>query len=154
MRLFGRLAAVVVAAAFMLLPQNAAAQNIDLNLSLLVDVSGSVDQTEFELQRDGYVAAFQNSDVHAAIASLASDGGGVAVNVVYWDDGAYTAVNWTLLTDATVTALKKGKDQVREPYRGHQRCNLGRDGAGHGHQLRRQQLVALDRRPERHRRFG
>jgi hypothetical protein len=36
---------------------------VDLQLVLAVDVSGSVNQSRFELQRDGYVAAFRNARV-------------------------------------------------------------------------------------------
>ena len=34
---------------------------VGLDLSLLVDVSGSVDSTEFNLQKTGYVNAFSNA---------------------------------------------------------------------------------------------
>src|SRR5262245_58411164 len=42
---------------------------VDLQLVLAVDVSGSVNQTRFELQRDGYVAAFRNARVLETIQS-------------------------------------------------------------------------------------
>lgn len=36
---------------------------VDLELSLIVDVSGSIDSTEFNLQKNGYVDAFANADL-------------------------------------------------------------------------------------------
>src|SRR5215831_16332343 len=42
---------------------------VDLQLVLAVDVSGSVNQRRFELQRDGYVAAFRNARVLETIRS-------------------------------------------------------------------------------------
>ena len=42
---------------------------VDLQLVLAVDASGSVDQRRFNLQKQGYVAAFLNPRVLAAIQS-------------------------------------------------------------------------------------
>jgi hypothetical protein len=76
-----------------------AATPVDLELFLSVDVSGSVDATEFDLQKSGYVQAFQDAAVHAAIASKPN---GVAVALGQWSSTANSplAVGWTLLTDA------------------------------------------------------
>ncbi|MBK7422979.1 MAG: DUF1194 domain-containing protein [Propionivibrio sp.] len=43
------------------------AQLVGLELALLIDVSGSVDATEYNLQRNGYVQAFQSAAVQNAI---------------------------------------------------------------------------------------
>ncbi len=40
-----------------------AATIVGLELALLVDVSGSVDSTEYNLQKGGYINAFQNPTV-------------------------------------------------------------------------------------------
>lgn len=76
-----------------------AATPVDLELFLSVDVSGSVDTTEYNLQKQGYVLAFQDAAVHAAIASKPN---GVAVALGQWSSTADSplAVGWTLLTDA------------------------------------------------------
>ena len=42
---------------------------VDLQLVLAVDASGSVDQRRFDLQKQGYVAAFRNPKVMNAIRS-------------------------------------------------------------------------------------
>lgn len=72
---------------------------VGLELSLLVDVSGSVDATEFALQRNGYVQAFQNGAIQTAIANTP---GGIAVNYIYWSGAGQQqhTVGWTHLTDA------------------------------------------------------
>lgn len=51
-----------------------AATLVDLELSLLVDVSGSVDNTEFALQRDGYVNTFSNPNLFNNFISQGSIG--------------------------------------------------------------------------------
>lgn len=79
-----------------LLAPQAQAQNVGVQLSLLVDVSGSVDASEFALQRDGYVAAFQSAAIQAAIINA----GGIAVNLVYWASTAVQAVDWWYINDA------------------------------------------------------
>lgn len=70
---------------------------VDLELSLVVDVSPSVDDTEFAVQMDGYEAAFQDAAVQAAIAALP---GGIAVNVIFFSQNAVEKVGWTHLEDA------------------------------------------------------
>ncbi|HUG26703.1 MAG TPA: DUF1194 domain-containing protein [Gemmatimonadales bacterium] len=79
-----------------LLAPQAQGQNVGVQLSLLVDVSGSVSESEFLLQRGGYVTAFQNAAIQAAIVNA----GGIAVNLVYWSSTAVQAVDWWHITDA------------------------------------------------------
>ena len=93
--------------------------NVDLELSLLVDVSGSVDSAEYALQKQGYVNAFNNAAVYNAI----TDGsrGAIAVNLVYWS--SYTqqqeAVAWMLVDDATSSqALATAIDGTTRPFSG------------------------------------
>jgi Protein of unknown function (DUF1194) len=81
--------------------QQASAVNVALELSLLVDVSGSVDATEFALQRDGYAAAFNSPAIHGLITTLVGQGnGGLAVNYVQWDNAPTETIPWTLITNA------------------------------------------------------
>jgi len=78
---------------------------VDLELFLSMDVSGSIDDTEFDLQKTGYANAFLDGAVKAAIASKPK---GVAVALGQWSESAATtpAVGWTLLTDeASVNAF-------------------------------------------------
>lgn len=92
--------ALAAAALFASLSSAANAVVVDVELSLVWDVSGSVDSTEFATQRDGWVAAFNDAAVQDAIDALSADGGGVAVNVISFGTFAGVDVGWTLLTSA------------------------------------------------------
>lgn len=94
------LAGAAVAAFGVLGSDRAEALVVGMELSLLIDVSGSVDTTEYGLQMTGYVNAFNNATVQAAIAGTP---GGIAVNVIQWAGGTEQSqvVGWTHLTDAT-----------------------------------------------------
>src|SRR5262245_47398304 len=74
---------------------------VDLQLVLAVDASGSVDQRRFELQMQGYVAAFRNPRVLRAIQSGATQA--IAVTMVQWTGPALQiqVLPWTLINDAT-----------------------------------------------------
>jgi hypothetical protein len=80
------LAAAAVAAPLALAATPSHAVNVGLELALLIDVSGSVDPTEFALQRDGYVNAFNSLAVQSAIAN--SVGGAIAVTLIQWSGRA------------------------------------------------------------------
>jgi hypothetical protein len=80
--------------------QPAAKQQVDLELVLAVDVSGSVNQERFVLQRDGYVAAFRHAQVLSAIRS--GPNGAIAVTMVQWTGPRLQeiAVPWMRVSDA------------------------------------------------------
>jgi hypothetical protein len=82
----------------------AVAQPVDLALVLAVDVSGSVDATRFDLQRQGYAAAFRNPRVLAAIH--AGPVGSIAIVMVQWTGPAMQAVvvPWLRIADAASAA--------------------------------------------------
>lgn len=94
------LAAAAAVALGALAAGHAAAAPVALELALLVDVSGSVDATEYGLQKTGYVNAFNDPVIQAAIAALT---GGIAVTYIEWSSATLQSqvVNWTHLTDAT-----------------------------------------------------
>src|SRR5437660_8211744 len=73
---------------------------VDLQLVLAVDVSGSVNQTRFELQRDGYVAAFRSPRVLEAIRSGPQQS--IAVTMAQWTGPALQVhvVPWMRIADA------------------------------------------------------
>lgn len=93
-----RLAASVLFA-LALVAQAQAQTPVDLNLVLAVDVSGSVNETRFELQRRGYAAAFRDPLVVQAIA--ASTHQAIAVAMVQWTGPTLhvVVVDWTLVHD-------------------------------------------------------
>jgi Protein of unknown function (DUF1194) len=80
--------------------QRETGQSVDLALVLAVDASGSVDQVRFELQKQGYAAAFRHPRVIGAIQSGPSQA--IAVIMMQWTGPALqvTAVPWTKISDA------------------------------------------------------
>ncbi|MCF8032202.1 MAG: DUF1194 domain-containing protein [Desulfarculaceae bacterium] len=116
-----RTIAILLLVLCVLVPASAWADAIpvDLQLSLLVDVSGSVNSSEFNLQMRGYVEAFQSSEVIGAIA--ANDIGAIAVNLVFWS-GRYeqkTAVDWFYIGDAgTSFDFASALSELKRPYSG------------------------------------
>lgn len=85
---------------FMLLPQAAKAVSVDLELVLAVDVSRSIDDEEFLLQRKGYSDAFKNPRVIDAIRSGAL--GRIAVCLMEWGGvGTQTVIlPWRVIDSA------------------------------------------------------
>jgi hypothetical protein len=77
-----------------------AATPVAVQLVLSVDVSGSVSQDRFELQRQGYAAAFRDAQVLHAIQSTST--GSIAVAMAQWTGPSLhvVAVGWTLISDA------------------------------------------------------
>ena len=113
--------AIACCAACLALARPAAAQTpVDLQLVLAVDASGSVNQTRFELQRQGYAAAFRDRRVIAAVTAGAH--GAIAVAMVQWTGPTLhvVVVDWTLVHDAAsanVLADTIGRVQ-RQLFRG------------------------------------
>ena len=77
-----------------------AAQAVDVTLVLAADVSRSINDEEFALQRRGYAAAITNPRVLDEIAGGAH--GAIAVSFVEWagESEQKTVVDWTLIRDA------------------------------------------------------
>jgi hypothetical protein len=82
------------------LPAAAADVEVDLELVLAVDVSRSMDLDEQQLQRNGYIEAFQHPEVIQAIQS--GNLGRIAVTYFEWaGPGFQTPVApWTLIANA------------------------------------------------------
>ena len=86
-----------------------AAEPVDVMLVLVTDVSRSVDDTEFTLEKDGYGAAFADARVLAAIKG--GPIGQIAVAYVEFA-GAYevrTVVDWHIVRDAASAAAFTGE---------------------------------------------
>ena len=101
------------------LPSRAQTQ-VDLLLVLAVDASGSVNDVRFELQKQGYVAAFRHPNVLRAIRSGMQ--GAIAVTMTQWTGPALQVqvVPWTLLKDqASVLAFANAIEKApRELFSG------------------------------------
>jgi hypothetical protein len=91
--------------------------NVDMQLVLAVDASGSVSQERFELQRQGYAAAFRHPQVLRAIRSGHTQS--IAVIMMQWTGPTMQAiaVPWTLVRDqasaaALADAIEKAPRQL------------------------------------------
>ena len=71
------------------------AQEVDLELVLLADASGSIDQAEINFQRQGYAQAITHPDVLYAISSTLT--GSIAVTYVEWAANQAIVANWTII---------------------------------------------------------
>ncbi|WP_374444457.1 DUF1194 domain-containing protein [Stella sp.] len=89
--------AVWLLSALLALPARADGIAVDLELVLAVDVSHSIDEDDGRLQREGYVRAFRDPRVVAAIRSGRT--GQIAVTYVEWsaEDYQRVVVGWSLL---------------------------------------------------------
>ncbi len=74
---------------------------VSVELFLSVDVSGSVNATEYELQKQGYIDAFNDSEVIAAIETLPN---GLAVAIETWSSSIRKTSDWYLIKDAADAA--------------------------------------------------
>ena len=76
-----------------------AADAVDVTLVLVTDVSRSIDDSEYQLEKQGYATAFTDPTVIAAIKGGAV--GSIAVNYVEFA-GSYevkTVIDWTVIRD-------------------------------------------------------
>jgi hypothetical protein len=81
-------------------------KEVDLALALAVDISGSIDPDEAELQRQGYVRAFTDPAIKKAI--LGGYNGRIAVAYYEWSDSwrQQLLIDWTLLdNEAAIDAF-------------------------------------------------
>jgi hypothetical protein len=82
----------------------AAQTEVDLELVLLADATGSIDDAEIRFQRQGYAEAITHPDVVAAIESTVT--GRIAVTYVEWAHAASqdVVVDWTVIDGAESAA--------------------------------------------------
>ena len=92
----------------------AAEEAVDLELVLAVDVSGSMDEDEHALQRQGYVAAFRHPQVINAIRSGFL--GRIAVTYVEWAGPASQVISvpWRII-DGGAGAAEFAADLAAQP---------------------------------------
>ena len=115
-RWFFRLAAALAGvAAFLFLSSPVPAQGIavDVELVLAVDVSASIDRTEIDLQRAGYLSALTQPDVVAAM--LSGPLGRIALTFVEWSKTQRSAVDWTII-DSPDAARAFAAALAAQPY--------------------------------------
>jgi Protein of unknown function (DUF1194) len=73
-------------------------QGVDLELVLAVDVSGSMDPEEQDVQRKGYIEAFRTGAIANAVRS--GSFGRIAVTYVEWAANPQQTVPWTIIANA------------------------------------------------------
>ena len=81
-------------------------KEVDLALAMAIDISGSIDPDEAQLQREGYVKAFRDPVIVKAI--LGGTNGRIAVAYYEWSDAwvQKLLIDWTLLdSEATIEAF-------------------------------------------------
>jgi len=84
-------------------PIKASAQDVDIEIVLAVDGSGSISTEEFKLQLAGYAAAFRDPAIQSAITS--GPIGRVAVSMLIWSDAAFQkfTTDWHILSNVKDT---------------------------------------------------
>ena len=87
------------ATSFALAPAAHAAEGVDLTLVLVTDVSRSIDDSEFKLEKDGYAAAFTSKQVIEAIQNGTI--GAIAVSYVEFASSfeVRTVLDWIVIRD-------------------------------------------------------
>jgi hypothetical protein len=114
---------------------NGQRSQVDMLLVLAMDASGSIDEAEFQLQRQGYAEALTDQAVVAAIRSKPR--GAIAVAVMEWGSpgGSAVVVDW-LRVDGVLTAQRLA-DALRAAPRSQQSYNAIGDAIHHAsHMLR------------------
>lgn len=96
---------------------------VDIELVLAVDVSGSIDQDEALLQREGYLAALTSPEVIQAATS--GPHGRIAIAYVEWAGEGYirTAADWHLVKDEA-TAARFAREVAVSPIVGGRRTSI------------------------------
>jgi hypothetical protein len=113
---------LIILLAVLLVPCAVYATPVDIELQLLIDVSGSIDSAEFALQKGGYSNAFRDAGIQSAITDT-SDGaiGAIAAQLIYWSSSyqQVVGVDWTLI-DSTTAANDFADliDDTIRPYSG------------------------------------
>jgi hypothetical protein len=96
----GKYFATLVAAVITFAPAAHAAPPVDVALVLAVDVSASINQERYDLQRQGFAAAFSSQAVIDAVAG--GENKAIAVTMVEWSGpgNQKQVIGWTLINDA------------------------------------------------------
>ncbi len=94
-----RLSVWLFAACLALVPAAHAAEGVDLTLVLVSDVSRSIDDAEFKLEKDGYASAFTSKQVLDAIHG--GPVGAIAVSYVEFASSfeVRTVLDWSVIRD-------------------------------------------------------
>ncbi|WP_343563400.1 DUF1194 domain-containing protein [Kiloniella sp. b19] len=96
--------------------------NVDVELQLLIDVSGSISNSEYDLQMQGYSYALQDSAIQDAILGTGNgEYGQIAVQTVMWSSQSAQQVmtDWTLLDSTeSITSYANTLADMSRPFYG------------------------------------
>ncbi len=113
---------LLAALALIAAPLALSAQDLELELVLLADASGSIDEAEIRFQRDGYATAMTDPEVIEAIQNTAY--GEIAVTYVEWATNQVVVVDWMRISDAA------GAQAFADALMGPPRQAYGRNAIG------------------------
>lgn len=108
--MFNKLLATLIVVSTFAFPAKAGLINVDMELQLLVDVSGSIDSQEYALQTQGYADAFRSDEVIESM--LAGENGSIAVQYIEWS-GFYeqqVQLDWFLID--SIAAANEFADMI------------------------------------------
>jgi Protein of unknown function (DUF1194) len=88
-------AAVLAVAWGVPLGASAGSNRADVALVLAIDVSGSIDDNHFKLQREGIAAALENDDFSAAIAGVVNQT--IEIAAIEWAEEQRVVLPWTVI---------------------------------------------------------
>ena len=122
--ILARMRALLAVPLFILFSASAAqadsqAQPVDLNLVIAVDISDSIDPDELQLQREGYIAAFEDSEIVQAIRG--GKYGRIAVSYFEWSDATdqKLIVDWEIISDGASAHAFSTQLKLAPVQRGH-----------------------------------
>ena len=98
------------------------AQDVDLELVLLADASGSISDAEIQFQRQGYAQALTDPAVLASIDRTAY--GAIAVTYVEWAANTAVVVDWRKI-DGPEAAAAFARDLLEPPRQAYGRNAIG-----------------------------
>jgi hypothetical protein len=107
-----------------------AAEAVDLLLVLTADVSRSLDESKFRLQREGYAAAFTNPRV--VNAAISGPNGRIAVAFIEWAgyEESQVVIDWTVIANADDgRRLSERLIEAPRPFYGRTSISTGIDAA-------------------------
>ena len=108
---------LVIATACFVASNTSWAVPVDLELSLVIDVSGSVNIAEYNQQMDGYANAFRDADIQSSI--LGGPNGAIAVNAIFYNITAVEGISFTLLnSNAGIDSFADTLDNFARPIIG------------------------------------
>lgn len=152
--LHGRIVSSAVSA-FLLASPSLSAVQVDSELVILVDVSGSVSNAEFSNVMEGVAASFESSSVVDSIVS--GTVGSIAASLVFWSSNnrQQVGVSWLEIQDlATATQFAASIRAASRPFRGrsaigsalaYAAASFGTEtgGAGNGFESNRQMITLI-----------